>query len=364
MGVVRRGNSKHWYIQFQFRGRTYIRSSRTTDKRAAEQIERDWRRELHAQVYLGRQERVSIQQAVESFCRSKEGTANHKNLIAHSHTLNRLLKTTRYLDEVSSEDLERVKRDKEREGTSPATLRHLFNLIRGTLKHARKLGYHVGDPHFPRIKSARHRLRYLTQDEEKRLLAELDPRREVKGLPPYAERHPELRREMWDGYDLVILLLDTGARYSEIAGLEWRQVNVKDRTLHLWRPKVQNESILYLTDRAARVLTRRNQEKDASPYVFKNSTGGKRGYASQGIRKAIRRAGLEGVSIHTFRHTHASRLIQNGLNLYEVREILGHTDIKTTMRYAHLERRDVSSKARDVINRLNKETEKPDLKIV
>jgi site-specific recombinase XerD len=52
------------------------------------------------------------------------------------------------------------------------------------------------------------------------------------------------------------------------------------------------------------------------------------------------------------------------MTVYEVKEILGHTDIKTTMRYAHLEQRDVSSRARDVINKLNKQTEKPDLKIV
>jgi site-specific recombinase XerD len=62
---------------------------------------------------------------------------------------------------------------------------------------------------------------------------------------------------------------------------------------------------------------------------------------------------LSDCRIHTLRHTHASRLVQNGLSVYEVREILGHTDIKTTMRYAHLEQRQVTSKARDVINRLN-----------
>ena len=64
------------------------------------------------------------------------------------------------------------------------------------------------------------------------------------------------------------------------------------------------------------------------------------------------------------RHTHATRLIQNGVSIYEVKEILGHADIKTTMRYAHLEQREVSSKARDVMNRLNKTTEKPELKVV
>ncbi|WP_132011044.1 tyrosine-type recombinase/integrase [Camelimonas lactis] len=53
------------------------------------------------------------------------------------------------------------------------------------------------------------------------------------------------------------------------------------------------------------------------------------------------------------RHTHATRLIQNGLSVYEVREVLGHADIKTTMRYAHLEKATVLKKARDVIERLN-----------
>jgi site-specific recombinase XerD len=46
------------------------------------------------------------------------------------------------------------------------------------------------------------------------------------------------------------------------------------------------------------------------------------------------------------------------MNLYEVKELLGHTNIKTTMRYAHLEQRDVSSRARDVINTLNKDVER------
>lgn len=57
-------------------------------------------------------------------------------------------------------------------------------------------------------------------------------------------------------------------------------------------------------------------------------------------------------------------MIQSGVSIYEVKEILGHADIKTTMRYAHLEQRDVSSKAGDVFNSLNKETEKRNLKLV
>lgn len=59
------------------------------------------------------------------------------------------------------------------------------------------------------------------------------------------------------------------------------------------------------------------------------------------------------MTIHTLRHTHATRLVQNGLSVYEVKEVLGHADVKTTMRYAHLEQQAVLARARDVINDLN-----------
>lgn len=363
MGVIKRGNSKFWYIQFQLRGKTFIKSSHTTDKRAAEQMEREMRRQLHAVEYLGQKERVTIHQALENFSESRKGTPNHKNLVAQTRVLDRLLKTHRYLDELTSEDLERLKRDRFREGTGPATLKHTLNLIRGAIKYAQRMGYQVGELQYPQVKTPRTRLRYLSVAEEKSLLRELDPKREGKRLQPYGARSEEMKRNQQDAYDLVVLLLDTGARYSEIANLEWTQIDLQEHTIRLWRPKVQNESILFMTQRVERVLIRRAESRD-DRYVFTNRAGGARGYACQAIRKAFRRAGLRDCTIHTLRHTHASRLVQNGMTVYEVKEILGHTDIKTTMRYAHLEQRDVSSRARDVINKLNKETEKPDLKIV
>jgi len=71
----------------------------------------------------------------------------------------------------------------------------------------------------------------------------------VKRLKPFELRDPELKRTMQDAYDLVILLLDTGARYSEVANIKWNQIFLEQREIHLWRPKVQNETILYMTDR-------------------------------------------------------------------------------------------------------------------
>ena len=157
---------------------------------------------------------------------------------------------------------------------------------------------------------------------------------------------------MIDFYDMVILLLDTGARHGEICTLEWDKVNLDQKSIALWRPKVRNESVIYMTDRVLDVLTRRHATKSGK-FIFQSKSGSARNHITHTFKKAFKRAGISGCTAHTLRHTHATRLIQHGMNLYEVKEILGHADIKTTMRYAHIEKQTVSVKARDVMNRLN-----------
>jgi transcription initiation factor TFIIIB Brf1 subunit/transcription initiation factor TFIIB len=98
-------------VQFQFQGQTFIRSAKTIDKRVAEQLEREWRRELHARAFLGKRERITIADAIAAFCRTKIGTPNHRNLSIQASHLDRLFRTARYLDAVTSEDIERLKRD-------------------------------------------------------------------------------------------------------------------------------------------------------------------------------------------------------------------------------------------------------------
>jgi integrase len=352
MSVIKRGNSQYWYIQFQLTGRTYIRSSRTTNKKIAEQMEVEWKAKLHAQQFLGKRERVSLGDAIRTFMATKQRTPNYPNHHAQQIAIERLMGVRKPLDELTLHDLERFRRDREAEGVGAQTLKHSFNLIRGAWKHARKLGYATADLDFPQVRLPKYRLRYLSDAEESRLLKELDPKREGNGLQPFQIRIAELKRTMQDAFDLVVVLLDTGARYTEIASIKWTQIHLDQREIHLWRPKVQNETILYMTDRVHAILKRRSATRDG-PYVFRNKKGGPRGYASQAIRRALHRSGLTDCTIHTLRHTLASRLVQNGMSIYEVREILGHADIKTTMRYAHLEQRHVSAKARDIINSLS-----------
>ncbi len=363
MSILKRGNSKNWYIQFQFNGRTYIKSSRTTEKRVAEHMEHAWKVQIHSQLILGDKAFIRFSEIMAMYINTKEGTSNYKCVVSQSRILNRLFPVSKYLHEITNHDIELFVQHRLREGVKNSTIVHIFNLIRGAWKYGRKMGYQTSDLIFPVLKIPKHRLRYLSLDEEQRLLSELNPRRDVYGLPEYIKRSEFMKATMLDNYDLVVLLLDTGARYSEIAKIEWASIDLKSREIRLWRPKVKNESILYMSDRVYRVLKRRYESNNLK-YVFANKKGGSRNHSTIAIRKAFIRAGLSDCTIHTLRHTNATRLIQNGLSIYEVKEILGHADITTTMRYSHLETRSVSSKARDVINIINTDAERPKLNVI
>ena len=349
MGVYKRGSSKYWYIQFQFNNKTYVRSSKTTEKSVAKQVEREWRRKLHAEAELGIRERIKLADALDQYVDSKTRIASHQNIQYRANRLADHFGPGKYLDELTYADLESLQRDELASGNGGHTINHLYTILRGTRKHVARNGYAVPNVEFPSVAIPRKPMRYLSLDEEAALLRELDTARLSKGMSANHRNQAVVRHDMQDNYDLVVLLLDTGARYSEIAKLRWPQVDLAERAIHLWRPKVSNESILYLTDRAFAVMSRRARHSN-SRYVFENRNGKARNYAPIAIRKAFHRAGLDDCTIHTLRHTHASRLIQNGMSIYEVKEILGHADIKTTMRYAHLEQRTVSARARDVID--------------
>ena len=353
MPLVKRPNSKFWYIQFQLNHRTFVRSSRTTDRKAAEQIEVRLRARAHAELYLGQRRSITLGDALDRFVRSKAGTPNHANLLlGHQRTILALLGGGRLLDEISTADPEDFKRQRLARGVHVQTIKHGLTVIAGVLHAAKRSGYRTPEAEMPSLSLPKSRTRYLSTEEEHRLLRELDPMREARGLPPHERRSTALKAMMQDALDLVVILLDTGARYGEITGLQWTQIDLPHRSIRLWRSKVQNESILFMTDRVFDVLARRSRATNAE-FVFTNRAGGQRSHSAGSIWKALIRAGLSDCTIHTLRHTHATRLIQNGMNIYEIKHVLGHSDIKTTMRYAHLESTDVSGRARDVMNRVN-----------
>jgi len=352
MSVFKRNGVGNYYIQFNYNGKTYCRSSKTTNKRTAERIEREWKDEIHRTEELGERPRIKLCDAFTKYLDQKLGTKGHQYAKTNVNTVNERFNTDMYVDEIRSWHLANFKSSREKEGTAAQTIKHNFQIIRSTVAWAKDHGYLVKEIDYPKIKLPKHRLRYLSNEEESRLLTELDPKHKRHYRPDYEKRPVEEHRKYQDNYDLVVILLDTGARYSEIANLKWSAIDIENSSINLWRPKVRNESIVYMTSRVKEIFTRRFETKVSNEHVFTNNKGQPRGYAPKGIRASIKRAGIENFKIHDLRHTCASRLVQAGLSLYEVANILGHTDISTTQRYAHLERTDISVKARNVLESL------------
>lgn len=349
MTLVKRSNSPYWYAQFQIDQKTFIRSTKTTDRRVAERIETKFRAEAHEELVLGKRKAITIGEALDRYLSTREGTPNYPNLVSKRKTLLRFFKAKTLAIRITNSDLENFKHARLAEGVSAQTIKHGLNGLLGALRHAKKLGFDVPELQPPTLKLSLGRLRYLSFEEERQLLDELDPNRLSNGLAGIDDRNTEMRRAQQDNYDLVVFLLDTGARYSEIAGLAWDQIDLIEGSLKLWRNKVQNESILFLSRRVLDLLKRRRAGSN-SAHVFTAKDGKVRGYNVIALRKAFNRAGLFDCTVHTLRHTHATRLIQHGMSIYEVRSILGHADIRTTMRYAHLEQRSVTQKARDLVD--------------
>jgi integrase len=343
MGLVKRPNSKFWYIQFVINGETYLKSSRTSNKQLASKIERKWYNEIIENQEFNIQEEISIAAALDQYLKLKIGTGSYINNSAQVKYIKANMDCSRLLSSLTSADCEWLKQ-KRAESSAEQTVKHTLNVLRCTWKNSKSLGYHVSDIGFPKIKVTNGKTRYMTDTEVQRLFDELNPFREGHGLAPYQQRSNHMKRMMWDNHDLVKLIAFTGARHKEIAHLKWNQVDLSSKTINLYRPKVKNESIIHMTDEVFEILTQREKHK-TTDYVFTNRKGdGPRNYSAIAITKIFRRAGLTDCGLHTLRHTLASKMVKNGFSLYEVQSILGHTSPTTTTRYSHLESASVSKK--------------------
>jgi integrase len=136
--------------------------------------------------------------------------------------------------------------------------------------------------------------------------------------------------------DALRFLLMTGARRSEVLHARWDAIDLDQRQWYLPHTKSGRSRFVLLNDAALGVL-RQRPRSESTVYVFQGKFPGTpicNPY--KGFQRALKRAGLTGWRIHDLRHSFASLAINNGASLYEVQHLLGHSDSKTTTRYAHV----------------------------
>lgn len=239
------------------------------------------------------------------------------------------------------ENIQKLYNNKLAEGLSPKSIRHIHTILRGALRQAMKnrlISYDVSESvTLPALKKGQARA--LTLKEQAKFLAA-------------AEDNPL--------YPAFMLLMTTGLRRGELLGLRWRNVNLTKKYLEIeenfvpvkggavyQQPKTEkSKGKVPLIKPAVECLKKHRQQMlaeglyDKDRPVFCNDAGGPimpRSFNHR-FEKLREKAGVgKAVTVHSLRHTYATRLLELGVSLKEVQELLRHAELSTTADiYAHV----------------------------
>ena len=367
--LYQRPSSPFWWYCFDVDKRRYRGSTKETNKRKAEGVEARIRTEVADQKMANKLNGFTCEITLEDAGKlwfqtegrvqrsSKDNESRLRKLLGKMVVDNAVvpgLDGSQHLHTLRQRDVQALYDSRITSGNAVGTANRELSLFQAICSFAAKRGFMVPSWR-DRIKDIKTRepkgkTRYLLPEEEAALLNELEPRDDPRRAAQY---------------DIVVCLLDTGARYNEIASLTWDAVDLSIGTFVLHRSKVKNATTLTMSERMRRCLAARYESRDRrSPYVFPGDVPSKhRTHATKGIMQAMERVGInsppkvirEGkATVHTLRDTFASKLVKAGVSLYIVQEILGHSTPAMTQKYAHLETSDASKAAVAVLDKLNK----------
>lgn len=204
-------------------------------------------------------------------------------------------------------------------GAAPATINRELSFLRRVFNVAMANDLVERNP-FKRIKLLREnnaRVRWLTDGEETRL-------------------RKEVGDEHWP---YVAFALHTGLRQGEQFNLRWEHVDLVNLVLTVPRSKHGEARHVHLNETAVAVL-RDAPSRCVSDWVFPSRTGATplepHNFLNRVFAPALKEAGIRDFRWHDLRHTFASRLVMNGVDLATVKELMGHKTLAMTLRYAHL----------------------------
>jgi site-specific recombinase XerD len=217
---------------------------------------------------------------------------------------------------------------------APRTIHYALIVIRQAFNHAARNELYTGENPVSKVSKPRYdnrRQRFLTYEEAGALLDNLSARSQQL-------------------HDIALMSLHCGLRAGEIFELRWGNINFDQNLLTLMDTKSGKSRAVYMTQNAKQVLERMLKGGSAE-CVFRDRNGNKIKDISNSFMAAVTELKLnEGVTdrrmkvvFHTLRHTYASWLVQEGVDLYAVKELLGHSTLVMTERYSHLRKENLIS---------------------
>jgi integrase len=324
MGLYKRGNV--YWMSFTDNRRQYHRSTGTTDRKLAEKIHA----KVLTQIAEGKWFEIDeakhktfedLKEQYLSYSQTHKSAKGYKNDYTYMNHL-QVMFGGLTLDRITPLLIAEYRDKRLQEGRAPQTVKHELNCLNRAFNLAmREWQWVRNNPcnavQKPTIKN--QILRWLSPEEEDRLL---------KAAEGY------LNGQL---VDIIITALHTGMRMGEILALKWKDVDFQNRTITVMQHKTRIPKTIPMSDVLYETLSRRHKTVSISGYVFttNNQTPISQPNLQREFWKTLRKAGITNFRFHDLRHTFATRLVQAGVDIYAVAKLLGHTDIKTTQRYAH-----------------------------
>ncbi|MGV3516172.1 phage integrase [Luteitalea sp.] len=332
-----------------------------TIDRLKPQQARDEAERLLASVALGSdpvQERRAKRQAhtLRSFLEDVYSPWASTHLRTGAETVERISATFAVLldtklPDLSAEQVERWRTARRKGGVRPSTTNRDLNDLRALLRRAvqwKHLKAHPLADVKPEKIDRRGIIRYLTAEEESRLLAALDARDDhlraarVSANSWRAARGYPLLEDVRTYPDhlspLVRLALHTGLRRGELFALRWPDLSLSARRLTVRGHTAKSGQTRHVPLNAEAVRILQTWGPRAEGYVFPSPADPDKPLTD--VKTAwlqlLKAAAITGFRFHDLRHSFASSLVQAGVDLAVVRELLGHASILMTEKYAHL----------------------------
>ncbi|RKZ30366.1 hypothetical protein DRQ36_05840 [bacterium] len=320
MRLYKRG--KTYYVDFTYKGKR-IRKAVGRDKKTAELALKDIEVRIAKEEYLGvyGQKRVAFKDFAKEYLDYSKSNKAPKTYRADPTGIRNMLKFfgDRLLSEITPQLIEEYKA-KRLETVKPASINRELATLSNMFTKANQWQIVSVNPmkEVGKLKGPPGRIRYLSYDEIERLVNVSAPH-----LKP-----------------IIITALNTGMRKSEILNLRWENVDLERRVIIVRETKNNEIRILPINEPlygVFKTLPSRNKNE----WIFPGKNGKPIGSVKTAFKTALRKSGIKDLRFHDLRHTFASYLVMGGVNLRTVQQLLGHKDIKMTMRYSHLSKEHV-----------------------
>ena len=326
-GLYKRGDSPFWWASYtDASGQRTRCSTQTADRKDAEALLAKWKLAAYQEKHWDAPPIHTFDELILGYL--AENT-HKRSADRDQYSAKQLypLFTGRSLDTLTPSDVRSYITRRQTDGVKPATINKELRLLSAALNYAkREWEWSVNNPVNGRtLREPESRTRWLQPEEAAALIAAA--RAEPKA--------PHL-------VDFILLALHTGMRRGELMGLEWNRVDFKTDTVILEAVHTKSAKRRHIPlNRIARstLLHRANFRATycpASLFVFCDQEGQRIKSVRRSFDSAVRRAGLIDFHIHDLRHTCAAWLVNAGVPMPEIRDLLGHSCVSMTEKYAHL----------------------------